>query len=566
MGYNIYPGIFMDSIRTSNIRVFTADLAINTAQLVDGLYCHNSCQTSESLSEQGVQTKPLFQNNCSYSLTSLDVTRASRELIDFLAKTAPLVLEELELPQFPILQSQRSKRGKAILEKCIDIPSKLNGLEVTGIDWNTSGSLLVVSYGILCTDAAWSKDQGGIALFDFHPNRTNENKLETRFVEEHCCSMMCVAAHPKHPSIFAFGNYSGQVLLYDFDKDIPFVSNSRLDEYCHNNAVISISWKFINSQEWVIISLCTSGKMLVWSPSNLKHPLQGHHIELLSDSKKNIPLGGATFKVSVNDYCIVGTESGILINVDVIKPLSTKLSSMNTSLKWSTNAIRAISRVSSGKINNIIARIESKAVKDKKRGVDFATVYSSQIEPHVLFPTSHIQSYKPHIGQVTAIDFCPGNQSLFVTSGTDGELRLYFDSESEPQLTLDPSKQTTVFSRNALYDTKFNKTGSVSFYISSVNIKDVVAQVHYIIILAEVVACVSEDGCCYIIDMTRPTKAPYCLCPQPQLHRNGRAQRISLTSRMITVGYRNGTICVWRLPSNKVKGDKKMLSALDQIF
>ena len=448
----------------SNVNATTSTESLN-----DDLCNHASCQIGKSLSEQQTQTQYLSDNSIDCG-TSVNVSMLSRDIIQFLTKTAPVVLEELYLPKpSPSLLERNHKKDNVKLMITFECPPNLSGLEVTGIDWSASGKLLAVSYGKLNLSESWTDIKGGLALFDTSNRSLMGSRRDAQFLVEHTCYIMCVAAHPEHCSIFAFGDHNGQVLLCDFNKEIPFISNSRLDKYSHNDAIVSIKWKQLSNDEWVIVSLCANGKLLIWSPLNLRHPLQGHHLEGPPNSEDEnivglVSLGGSVFTIFDNGMCIVGTESGCLINIGVIGQLLPENASACTSLKWSTNAMRAVGRVPCDKLNDVIKRIEAVAIKDKKRGVDLATVYSSRIDPHTLFPSSFVQSFKPHIGQITAIDFHPKEEDIFVTSGIDGELRLYEYSSRKPKTVISPSKQTTAYPIIPLLDVSFNGTGSVRIF------------------------------------------------------------------------------------------------------
>ena len=429
---------------------------VETQTLCDELYHHKLCQAKSNINK-GVQTSPSAVGEYLSLLPETDLKNLVAKGNSIYKELS--VSSKISYPKTGILQDDNKVEHLFI----INSPQELqNDLEVTGLSWSSSGTILAATYGKCIINDGCSEEKGAIALYDV--TSTNHRPV---FLEEHYSSLMCVAAHPCLALVFAVGSYDGQVLVYDFNRDIPLLCSSKIDNYYHNDIIKNLKWKHLNKKEWVVVSICDDGKVLCWATSNMfLYPLLGQCVMQDKSLEIKEKVGGSFVAPTDEFSCIVGTNSGLLFHIDLesyLSPFSGKGNSP-VSMKWSSNALRAISNVLRTNLKEVIHIIESKAKDDDKRGIDLGAVYAPKIESKILFPTVCSFIYKAHIGAVKSIDYCPINRRLFLTCGIDGELRIYATHCKTPCLTLEPTNSTQIFPRVPILDAKFCKSGKVSIY------------------------------------------------------------------------------------------------------
>ena len=85
----------------------------------------------------------------------------------------------------------------------------------------------------------------------------------------------CIEFHPKKASVFAVGNYIGEISLYDFSKKTEqLIAKTLIDDYFHRDVISQLNWwsfKVPGKSEtnYNILSLGTDGKILLWEVSNI---------------------------------------------------------------------------------------------------------------------------------------------------------------------------------------------------------------------------------------------------------------------------------------------------------
>lgn len=73
------------------------------------------------------------------------------------------------------------------------------------------------SYGVLCASVPLSLSQSGL---------------------------MCVAYHPKNPSLVAAGSFNGEVFVWDTEPDEYKFYSSGIGDYFHREPVTNVAWVY----------------------------------------------------------------------------------------------------------------------------------------------------------------------------------------------------------------------------------------------------------------------------------------------------------------------------------
>lgn len=112
------------------------------------------------------------------------------------------------------------------------------GLHVTGISWNSTGSVLACAYGRL-DDGDWSTLKAYVCTWNL--DRQGLNPQQPSVVVEVPSAVMCLAFHPTQPSHIAGGLYSGEVLVWDMSRpEDPLLWRTGLTDDTHTDPVYQV--------------------------------------------------------------------------------------------------------------------------------------------------------------------------------------------------------------------------------------------------------------------------------------------------------------------------------------
>ena len=85
---------------------------------------------------------------------------------------------------------------------------------ISDIDWNSSGTILGVSYSEADHEAACSH-KSFICIWNLF--RKGLQNASSQIIETNGC-ISCIKFHPVRSSIIACGSFSGEIYLYNVDK------------------------------------------------------------------------------------------------------------------------------------------------------------------------------------------------------------------------------------------------------------------------------------------------------------------------------------------------------------
>lgn len=313
-------------------------------------------------------------------------------------------------------------------------------LQVTGLSWNSTGSVIAASYGRFDHEH-WCTHKSALCTWNIDRRSIDPNKPDASIDLSSC--LMCIAFHPKLPSVIAGGTFNGEIQVWDTGReDETVIATSGLGSDSHREPVTKVLWSLDPSSKaskYQILSISGDGKVLVWQMSPGSHDLK--------------------------------LVSGFLLQTDSV-PRSMRLS------KARGDTEMGVTSMSFSHEDRSLFVLGSEAggvfkCSMTSRGPPLTNAYSSvPLRSPVTF------AFSPHFGPVFSVDCSPYHRNLFLTCGADASVRLYSMLQSKPLFSVEPGagylfrvrwspSRALVFSvvtadgRLLIYDLKANRVNPV---------------------------------------------------------------------------------------------------------
>ncbi|KAJ8984705.1 hypothetical protein NQ317_004966 [Molorchus minor] len=360
-----------------------------------------STQTTEfSASEKGTSTLNTTSTQMQTVSDEKIVSQPEvdmQKLADWLSKIYPKVKNEIDEAN-----NSHAFRGYKLAEELTEANCKLlqtiNILKVSQLSWNQTGKSIAVSCGY--GHKTWCYHSGTILIYTLNKDERFPETPRKKLSTETC--VMSMKFHPQHPAILAAGTFSGAIVVWNIQSDEEDTINGVA---AHEQPVTQISWIIdVDAAKTVILaSSSTDGLLKLWNfdPSTGSLTVKSRRVAFtlykikvpLFSAIKQRELEGETafskgdsrgiicfdFSRHVPDLFVVGAEGGLVVQCSVLG---------TSTLKGST--------------------------KD---------------EP-LLDPV--YKYYEPHEGELTHISISPNRKDMFMTYGTDCEVRVYLFGQEEP--------------------------------------------------------------------------------------------------------------------------------------
>ncbi|XP_078502382.1 cytoplasmic dynein 2 intermediate chain 2-like isoform X2 [Lissotriton helveticus] len=270
-------------------------------------------------------------------------------------------------------------------------------LQITGVSWNSTGSVVACSYGRL-DDGDWSTEKSFVCTWNL--DRRGLNPKHPDVVLDVPSSVLCLAFHPMQPSLIAGGLYTGEVLVWDTSRtDDSLLWRTGLTGDTHTDPVCQVDWQQdgARSQRFHVRSVSTDGKILVWQMAGegllaLSHGFalvaqqmpRNTHVKKHGRGDTAVGVTSLSFSHFDPSLFVVGVEGGYLL----------KCSSM----------------------------VEKMALT--------STACSIPLKAPAQF------TFSPHGGPVYCVDCSPFHRNLFLSAGTDGHAHVYSMLQAQPLRSL----------------------------------------------------------------------------------------------------------------------------------
>ncbi|XP_035224182.1 WD repeat-containing protein 34-like isoform X2 [Stegodyphus dumicola] len=262
------------------------------------------------------------------------------------------------------------------------------------VSWNSVGTAVAAAYGSR-SHKSWCDHDSSVGVWSLN-RKDFDSKKPNAILETDCC-ITHVTFHPDLPAILLAGKFNGEIVLWNISKeDDPLLGSSQNALGSHREPITGLFWihsfKAQDSLEFVSCSL--DGKILLWKLENGELvPYDGFIILIeqlprsfsVKTSKENSEVGVTSLSINCEDQSIfiIGIEGGGIFQC-----------SFNSLVPASYSGYSSVS------LKNPIT-----------------------------------MSFEPHKGQVTSVHFSPFSRNIFLSAGSDGELRIYNLLKPKPLVT-----------------------------------------------------------------------------------------------------------------------------------
>ncbi|XP_076345784.1 cytoplasmic dynein 2 intermediate chain 2-like [Tachypleus tridentatus] len=274
---------------------------------------------------------------------------------------------------------------------------KESEFQCSDLSWNSTGTLLAVGYSSVIHDD-WCTHDSAVCLWNLHRRDFNSRKPNT-VIETDCC-LTSLSFHSNLAPVLAGGKFSGEIVVWNTGRedDLTLATTGAVTD-SHHEAITGLYWIPTHQDQLSFISTSLDGKILFWKVNDRNQSLEikdgfillADHLPRNLGVKSTYPdseVGITSMSLNSEDpsICLIATEGGGVIQ-----------GSFNTQSVAGYGA-------SSFTLKNPV-----------------------------------VMSFTPHQGYIGSIQSSPHTRNLFLTCGSDGELRIYSLLQSKPVLTIQSS-------------------------------------------------------------------------------------------------------------------------------
>lgn len=268
-------------------------------------------------------------------------------------------------------------------------------LNCCSISWNSMGTSIASAY----TDSShenWCEHDGSVGIWSL--NQKNFDSSKPNIVLETDCCITFVAFHPTIPALLVAGKFNGEIMLWNIAKeDDSLLGSSEASFNNHREPIAGLIWlpESISYESVQFLSYSLDGKILIWKlEKNILIPHDGFIIlsEFLprnfqiKSTRENSEVGILSLSINHEDpsIFIMGTEGGGILQGS-----------------FSSLSPASYSGMSSIPLKNPLS-----------------------------------MCFERQKGQVTSVQFSPFSRNIFLSSGSDGEVRVYTLLQTKPVIIL----------------------------------------------------------------------------------------------------------------------------------
>ncbi|GIL81731.1 hypothetical protein Vretimale_1322 [Volvox reticuliferus] len=389
-------------------------------------------------------------------------------------------------------------------------------LVVTCLSWSSTGQTIAASYGRYDI-VGWCTFPGALCTWNLAREEINSTRPDQR-IDTDTCLMSC-AFHPTHPALIAGGTFNGELYVWDLslEGDLQRGRSDVLLDVRHMEPILNITWQYnltdaakygTKDKAYRLVTLGADGRVLTWLWHKLEAPIYGYQLLFPQPGiDRRFVWGGACMcfqreprgaSTASGGRGIGGEAAGtFLVGTEGGKIFKCYNDANDTNTKEFSRAVAAGERVEL-----------RTPVRDA--------------------------GYAPHAGAVFGVDCSPFQRELFLTTSTDGSVRLYSSLRMQPLLHLEP-------------------TSSYLFAVQWSPFRPLVF------------AAAAADGCVYMYDLVRNHEVvrPVLTLDTNGLHKP--VYTLAFNPRkpdLLATGDATG-IQVWRLPSSLTavrRGEETLLA------
>lgn len=116
---------------------------------------------------------------------------------------------------------------------------KEEDLQITGLQWNSTGTTVVVGYGRYDHEAVCTH-KSAFCTWNIDRLKLNPNKPDMVFETSFCISAM--ATHPEYPSVVAVGFFNGEIQVYNVREAEALAAVITDKREMHRDEVTALKW------------------------------------------------------------------------------------------------------------------------------------------------------------------------------------------------------------------------------------------------------------------------------------------------------------------------------------
>ena len=192
------------------------------------------------------------------------------------------------------------------------------GMAVTSLSWNATGSVVGATFGELDHDA-WCSHKSQICFWNIDRHDGVAERPDETFDVDNCA--MCLAFHPVLPGLFAAGTFSGDLLVWDTARGTESAQSSSVKQDAHGDPVCQIKWLGDSHKAMNLVTVSSGGQFVIWKVLQHKNlqlvPEQSVslaqnliHSARLKSYKKGVAVTSVAFDPEDSGSFLIGTENG----------------------------------------------------------------------------------------------------------------------------------------------------------------------------------------------------------------------------------------------------------------
>ena len=276
-------------------------------------------------------------------------------------------------------------------------------MRVSGLSWNSAGSALAVVYEI-DSHEDWCDHETLINIWNINRRDFDPSQPQQQISTSNCICQ--IKFHPKDPALLVTGGFTGEVSVYNIarENDMLLATSYGMSMNGHREKVSSLNWistsdlkdqHSSNLQNHLILSAALDGKIIIWRLDyNKQELIATKGFQLTPDhfprslgvkSRFNTEVGITSLSVNYEDVnvFILGTEPGAIF-------------------QGSLASVSLLTTTSNNDSNHETYEAEGE-----------------WYDPVVATFGSHIG------GRIIDIRFSPFHRDIFLSAGSDQEIRIY---------------------------------------------------------------------------------------------------------------------------------------------
>uniref|UniRef100_A0A5K4FAD5 WD_REPEATS_REGION domain-containing protein n=1 Tax=Schistosoma mansoni TaxID=6183 RepID=A0A5K4FAD5_SCHMA len=434
-----------------------------TDEIVHGVQCYSQCPETKSFAElqmqtesykvfhrgtqskryktQELQTDFCYQDEAVHNdiLTDRDKLTEETRILCFLKRTEPIITKEIQKnihsKVFRRSQSRRLfyRNNAAVKNTLILNEAKESKLSVTGLSWNSNGTLLAISYGSLChTD--WCTHNGIAALWNVSNEISVLNTPKQKYVTDTC--LMCIKFHPIVPSLLAGGTFTGDLVVWNRANENDHLLASIGSMHSgHKDCINQISWisdslesdlQNLTSDKisrytttYQLLSSGSDGRIICWR-IDLRHSGKVNCVKIFQIRHKDqSPLAISNHFNSLKKCSLLRSDLSETINSDRAVNITCISLAKNDSEKF-------VVGTETGGL--LICQLNS---------VNWNETYEESLEEHLQSPVKF--SLARQDGPIYSVDWSKFYPNLILSCGFNHCIQLYNVLQKSPLLSIDPN-------------------------------------------------------------------------------------------------------------------------------